>query len=163
MAESIEVRGLRELEEALRAFPAKLEKRALDGGLRAAGKVLVDEIGRRSADDPLIAHGMRIRQSPRKRRTHGAHLVIGWLRRTGAGARVAWREFGTQPHTITPKRAEALVDPDTGRFFGGAVQHPGQRPRPFVRPALQAAGSRAIKAMRAKLAAYVRRYRARGV
>ncbi len=47
-------------------------------------------------------------------------------------------EMGTRPHTIEPKRAQAL------HFFVGGnevftrrVQHPGFAPIPFLRPALE--------------------------
>jgi phage gpG-like protein len=47
-------------------------------------------------------------------------------------------EFGTQPHTIRPRSKQAL-------YWKGAehpyrsVRHPGNRPYPFLRPALLAA------------------------
>lgn len=157
MAEAMQVRGLKELEAQLRDFPPKLQKRALDSALRASGKVLVDDIQRRVADDPIIAGALRIRQQRKHRRTTGAHLVIGFLRRTGAGARAAWREFGVSPHTVKARRAKALVNPKTGAFFGTEISHPGLPARPFIRPALVAAGPRAIEAMRKRLAAYIER------
>jgi len=41
-------------------------------------------------------------------------------------------EFGTQAHILKPRRAKALR---IGDEFRAAAQHPGHRPRPFMRPA----------------------------
>lgn len=153
----MQVSGLRELERRLQEFPPQLQKRALDAALRAGGKDVVEEIQRRAADDPVIAHALRIRQQRKRRRTSGSHLVIGFLRRTGAGMRAAWREFGTSPHTIIARDAKVLAEGGAGAVFGRTVSHPGQPPRPFIRPALEAAGPRAVEIIRKRLAAYVER------
>ena len=60
-------------------------------------------------------------------------------------------EFGTRPHTITPKRGRALrfAASSAGRRLSGSprrgadvvfarhVRHPGSRPYPFMRPAFE--------------------------
>jgi len=45
-------------------------------------------------------------------------------------------EYGTAPHTITPKDAEVLVFEIEGEtVFTKRVEHPGTEPQPFLRPA----------------------------
>lgn len=45
-------------------------------------------------------------------------------------------EFGTKPHRIDSKGDYPLRNRRTGQVFGRRVQHPGNRPQPFIRPAL---------------------------
>lgn len=45
-------------------------------------------------------------------------------------------EFGTKPHQIDSKGPWPLRNKRTGQVFGRRVQHPGNRPQPFIRPAL---------------------------
>jgi HK97 gp10 family phage protein len=48
-------------------------------------------------------------------------------------------EFGTQPHVIKAKNAQALVFKVGGKtVFARQVNHPGTKARPFVRPAFEA-------------------------
>lgn len=45
-----------------------------------------------------------------------------------------WLEVGTPPHVITVKTAKVLTDGKT--FFGKSVNHPGTKPHPYFKPAL---------------------------
>lgn len=45
-------------------------------------------------------------------------------------------ELGARPHPIRVKSKKVLANTGTGEFFGKTVQHPGNRPRPHLRPAL---------------------------
>ena len=47
-------------------------------------------------------------------------------------------EYGTAPHVITPKNRKALYWPGAAHPVA-KVNHPGTRPRPFMRPALELA------------------------
>lgn len=47
-------------------------------------------------------------------------------------------EYGTAPHVITPKNKRALYWPGAAHPVA-KVNHPGTRPRPFMRPALELA------------------------
>lgn len=51
-----------------------------------------------------------------------------------------WREFGTAPHRIEVSSAEALDLPGISPDFVEYVDHPGEPPRPFMRPAAQKFG-----------------------
>lgn len=46
-----------------------------------------------------------------------------------------WVEFGTTPHTITPKRAKVLAYDDT--MYGLIVKHPGTRAQNVLRDTVQ--------------------------
>jgi len=47
-------------------------------------------------------------------------------------------EFGTRPHEIRPKRRSSLRwATDEGVFFAKLVHHPGSKPYPFFRPAIE--------------------------
>jgi len=66
-----------------------------------------------------------------------------------------WIEFGTEPHTILPKNRQAL-------FWEGAehpvkrVEHPGTKPRPFMRPSLDEQGPRFVEDIRNTIAGLAR-------
>jgi HK97 gp10 family phage protein len=48
-------------------------------------------------------------------------------------------EFGTAPHIIRPKDADALkFSGSDGPVFAKVVNHPGTRPQPFIRTTLKA-------------------------
>lgn len=44
---------------------------------------------------------------------------------------------GTRPHVIVPIKKKALANTRTGQFFGKRVNHPGTKPQPFLREAVQ--------------------------
>ena len=46
-------------------------------------------------------------------------------------------EFGTSPHDIVPVRKMVLADRKAGIIFGKLVHHPGNKPYPFMAPALK--------------------------
>jgi len=47
-------------------------------------------------------------------------------------------EMGTEPHVIVPRKAKALRFVVDGKVvFAKRVQHPGTKPRPYLRPALE--------------------------
>jgi HK97 gp10 family phage protein len=51
----------------------------------------------------------------------------------------AYVEFGTRPHKIVPKNASTLAFTINGRkVYAKAVNHPGTKAQPFVRPAFEA-------------------------
>ena len=153
--DGIEIRGLDELHRLMRELPEKIERNILRGGLRAAAKVVEDEARRLVPVAPpsggnakaygVAAGALRasIRTSMRVR------TKAGWVNaQVKAGNKQAWYahlvEFGTARHWIKPKNRKSL-------FFAGlareAVDHPGARPKPFMRPAFDANAQGAIEAM----------------
>ena len=49
----------------------------------------------------------------------------------------AYVEFGTRPHIIRARRARVLADKKANIIFGKVVRHPGSKPYPFMKPALE--------------------------
>ncbi|ATQ74854.1 hypothetical protein CR152_10210 [Massilia violaceinigra] len=143
MADS-NIRGGRELSAFLSALPAKLEKNIMRSALRAGAVVIRDEAKANvPVDQGLLQKSVRI-SSGTKRGT-----VTGTVK---AGGRMAPHahlvEYGTRPHKIEPKNAGALAI--NGTPFR-SVEHPGARPQPFMRPALDAKAPQAIEAIAAQI------------
>ncbi|MDX3074619.1 HK97 gp10 family phage protein [Streptomyces sp. MI02-7b] len=71
------------------------------------------------------------------------HRVEGGGRSVGVviGTNVSYAadvEYGTKPHVILPKNKKALYWPGAAHPVS-KVNHPGTRPRPFMRPAVELA------------------------
>lgn len=76
------------------------------------------------------------------RRSIGMDLAVAGNQMTlGVFAKARHASFveqGTRPHAIRPKRARVLRFQAGGRtVFAAHVDHPGTRPRPFLRPAIE--------------------------
>jgi phage gpG-like protein len=102
--------------------------------------------GRFSAKGNLLGLVMRSRpgepprmQSGRLRNSISVQRLNQWTVRVGTNIKYArWLEFGTRGgKVITPKRAKALFDPVSGRFFGKRVVQGAIKPRPFFRPTVR--------------------------
>ena len=150
------VTGLAELDKILKTLPAKVEGSVMRGALRAGQKVIMEEAkGMVPVDQGDLRDSIRI-QFRRK------SLKRGWVRmHLVAGNAKAWYanliEFGTasyytgkgksvrKPYQIKPKKQPGAL------LFGGKVRetvtHPGIRPRPFMRPAVDKAQGRALDAV----------------
>jgi HK97 gp10 family phage protein len=150
------VTGLADLDRILKTLPAKVEGNVMRGALRAGQKVIMEEAKALvPVDQGALRDSIRI-QFRRRRRKRGwvrMHLV--------AGNEAAWYasliEFGTasyytgkgssvgKPYKIKPKKQPGAL------LFGGKVReevtHPGIRPRPFMRPAVDKAQGRALDAV----------------
>lgn len=58
---------------------------------------------------------------------------------TGVGSNLEYaaaQELGARPHSIDAHGPYSLHNAETGEFFGPHVNHPGNRPQPYLRPAL---------------------------
>jgi hypothetical protein len=129
MADS-HVKGLPELQRFLDETPVKFQRNVLRGALRAAMNVVKPVAqGNIHSVSGLLAKGLKVGT-----RLRGG-IVTSNLRATGKHAFLAlWVEYGTGAHTITArvKRALALSIGAVVRH----IRHPGSRPKPFMRPAL---------------------------
>ena len=145
MMTDIHIKGLEGLQALLDELPARIEKNMVRGGLRAGAKVVEAEakqlcpVGKTGALKESIHVSMRTRQ--------------GRISATiSAGGGKAWYagmvEHGTARHWIKPKDRESL-------FLAGlerkAVQHPGAKKQPFMRPAIDGKASEAIETFSAYL------------
>ncbi len=149
--------------EGVRAYfeqiPEALEKKVLRGAAKAGATVIAEEAKTRSISDEVSdAVKVSTRQTEPGR-------VVSKIQVKGDGAFIApWLEYGTEPHFITVDESQRdgrgikrvnqqLRDSGGnaslvigGKFVGATVFHPGARPYPFLRPALDTKEAEAIKA-----------------
>lgn len=170
MADETTIVGGRQLAEMLRQLPVKIEKNIMRAAMRAGAAVLRGEARdlvpvdmgdlRRSIRVSTSAKGGTVKASVKagNKRAFYAHMV----------------EFGTKPHLIKVKEEDRPVNYRLtqrrgvltrvsmrtinrrglmigNNFVGPKVEHPGARPAPFMRPALDNASDRAIKAVADKV------------
>ena len=137
----VRVKGLSDLNKFLQQLPAKVEQSVLRGALRAGANVVMAEAKANDwfpVDSGQLRDGLKVSTSSRRGR------VTAKVKATGKHAFIApWLEYGTAAHKITAKKGKGL-------FFGGlfvkGVQHPGSRPKPFMRPALDGRAQDAVVA-----------------
>ena len=134
----------RELDAFLQQLPVKVERNILRAAMRAGANEF-----KKAAKDGVPVDDGDLKASIRvTTRTKGS-TVYASLK---AGGRKAphwhWVEFGTATHKIKAKPGHALS-------FGGVtvqdVNHPGAKPKPFMRPAFDSAAAVAIAAAAAKI------------
>jgi HK97 gp10 family phage protein len=139
MEDSVHVKGLSDLNRFLEQLTPKVEANVMRGALRAGMNVIkpIAQANIHSVSGKL-AKGLRVGT----RRSGGT--VTARLRATGPHARVAHLvEYGTRLHSILAKPSGWLVfrglnygPPWWRPTFTKEVLHPGTRPNPFMRPAL---------------------------
>ena len=140
----IHVRGLSDLNKLLQELPVKIERNILRGALRAGAKVIQAEA---KANVPVKNGILResIRVTGRIRgRIVTASIKAGGKTKSGDAWYARFVEFGTAAHLIQGKSGGWL---SFGGLFTKSVQHPGAKPSPFMRPALDAKSQDAILAV----------------
>lgn len=141
------VKGLAELQAFLDQLPAKMEANIMRAAMNAGAKVVLDEV---KASAPVKTGLLKAGFSNRKNRkaiSSGIRkgvVMVSIKARGKHGYLAKWIEYGTAAHFIKPKRAKSL-------FFAGlmrdGVDHPGARPKPFMRPALDTKAQEALLAV----------------
>lgn len=137
MSDTINVKGLDKLYDFLQKLPVKIEKNIARGALRAGMNVIkpVAAANVHSVSGEL-AKGLKIGTNSR------GGVVTCTLKAKGPHGYIAkWIEYGTRPHTITARDRAGL---SFGGVFFQSVQHPGTKPRPFLRPALDSQAQAAV-------------------
>lgn len=144
----------------LETIPLALHTKILRGAARAAAKVVAEEAKERSISSE-VSGAVKVSS---KQDSEG-HVIARVLVK-GPGAYIApWLEYGTDPHFIsvdpaqsggrTAGRINKLAKDDdnvvrslmiNGKFVGTTVRHPGARPHPFLRPALDIKRDEALAA-----------------
>lgn len=138
------IRGGRELDAFLQTLSVKVEKNILRSALRAGANEFKNEA---KANVPVSSG--KLRRSLRVSTKSKGGRVTASLKAGGKMASHAMLvEFGTKPHKIAPKNAEALL---VGGQVVGEVDHPGARPHPYLRPALDSKQGQAIAAVAAQV------------
>ena len=138
----IKVKGLAELQKFLDQLPAKMEANVLRGSLRSGAKVIANA-AKSNVTSVSGELAKSIRVSTRTKKSDGKVSAS-----VKTGSRAAFYahmiEFGTRPHVIKAKDKKVLRI--EGRFAGKEVKHPGAKPKPFMRPALDTQSGAAIVA-----------------
>lgn len=145
---TINVKGFAELQKVLDQLPAKMEANVIRGALRAGAKPILEAarqnapVGPTNFENITLYGGYTgalrdsIRISGRIDKRDGkitASVKSGGKTRGGADVFYAhFVEFGTRPHALSGFKKEK--------------QHPGTKPRPFMRPALDAQAGAAVAA-----------------
>jgi HK97 gp10 family phage protein len=144
MNTSVKVSGLKELNVFLDTLPDKLQKNVMRAALRAGAKVIADQ----ARENVPVASGKLKKDITIGTRSRGGVVTAS----VKAGAKSAWYakfvEFGTAAHEINAKPGSVMM-------FNGQiairVNHPGAKPQPFMRPALDARGQAAVQAVAEKM------------
>ena len=172
MSRAVPVKGLRELDRFLSVLPKNMQTGAYRAALTAAARPIRDEARLRAPKDTgEMAKG--IRTGSARRNPDGTFSISVSV--TGKHAFLAvFQEYGTVPHYITAGGSgmsarmltRAARDGGTtgvddqvlvinGNFVTGAILHPGQMARPFMRPALDIRADDAVRAFADRIRAYL--------
>jgi Bacteriophage protein of unknown function (DUF646). len=163
------VRGKSEVRAYMDALPRQIT-RMLRGAGKAGGQVIADEAKDRAASDE-VAGDIIV-----KTKRDANRIVVTVTVRPGYNwFRALWLEYGTDPHFISVSESErkgrsiGRVNQQLreaggnaslvigGKFVGETVFHPGARPYPFLRPALDVKEADAVRAAQAYINASVSR------
>jgi HK97 gp10 family phage protein len=163
MSDLVNVKGLADLQKFLDQLTPKMEANVMRGALRAGMKKVKNRaalnINSQSGD---LAKGLRI-----STRLKNGIVKSVLAARGPSGYKAMWVEFGTQRHLIKVQESEKKINykrsKKLGRvvkesmttinrrvlqigntFVGPVIEHPGSRPHPFMRPALDSEAQSAI-------------------
>lgn len=137
----IHIKGLAAMQKMLDTIPAKIEASIMRGALRAGARVIEAE----AKSNVPVKNGI-LRESIRvtgriRGRTVTASIKAGGKTKSGDAWYARFVEFGTAAHFIQGKNGGWL---SFGGLFIKSVQHPGAKPSPFMRPALDAKSQEAV-------------------
>lgn len=167
----VEVTGRSAVDAYFATLPAVFETKILPGAARAAGKVIADEAKLRV--ESSVVRDAIVTRSKREPGLVTVRVTVkkGWPASLGN-----WLEWGTAGHFISVddsqregrsvgrinklQREGALRI--NGQFVGKTVWHPGARPHPFLRPALDSKEVEARAAAQSYITTRVARLRAGG-
>lgn len=163
------VKGQAETKRFMTRLPEELVK-VLRGAGRAGANVIADEI-KGNTPSEAVRDGLRIRSRVKDGRILvKVDIKPGWGRSVGI-----WLEWGTDPHFISVDDSQRngmsvgrinrlAKEPDAGhslvigdKFVGKTVFHPGARPHPTFRPALDTKEAEAIAAAQGYIRARITR------
>lgn len=140
MSGNVHVKGLAELDKFFDDLVPKMQRNIMRGALRA-GAVPVRDQAKANVHSVTgaLKDGIKISTGVK------GGVVSAKVRVTGKHAFVAhWLEFtGAAPHWIKPRSRKSLFLAGLARE---AVYHPGFKPKPFMRPALDAQATAAVVA-----------------
>lgn len=135
----VHVKGLAELQKFLDQLPAKMEANVMRGALRAGMKEVLPAAKQNiHSVSGKLARGLEISTSTRR------GVAKASIKAKGKHDYIAkWVEFGTAAHTIAARAGGSLF---IKGLFAKLAHHPGAKPKPFMRPALDQQANAAISA-----------------
>ena len=138
------IKGGKELDAFLKTLAPKVEKNIMRAALRSGAAVFREEAKAKApVDSGALVKSIKVSTSTKKGRITAKLKVGGKL-----APHAMLVEYGTKPHKIAPKGAGGLL---IGGKVVGAVDHPGAKPHPFVRPTFDAKSTPAIEAVGKKI------------
>lgn len=152
MDTSFQITGLQELQAAMQSLPARIERNIMAGAITAGTRVILNEAKARAPEQDIRS---ALSQRQKKGRKGEVIREVYIKRKKGLDVFYAkFFEFGTasyytgkgrsvrKPYKI-PKTAGKLKIGEN--FVTGQVTHPGIKPQPFLRPALDIKAREAIR------------------
>lgn len=137
MTKLTKIQGGAELQKLLDSLAPNIERNILRSALRQGANVIRDE-AKKNVSDRTGELSKSIKVKTRSRRGNVTAQVVT----DKYYARFV--EYGTESHFIKSKDVKSL-------FFAGiarqVVEHPGAKPHPFMRPAIDAKQNEAIRAV----------------
>lgn len=166
MSDNQIITGGAALAEFLKTLPLKLEKNIMRSALAAGARVIAAEVKAKAPVGPpstenvklygayagALRDSVRVSTKNEKGGKISAKVTVGGQNKKGAKVFYAhFVEFGTKAHKIKPgkKRAMALG----GALLTTTIDHPGAKPKPFVRPAFDSKSGAAMEAVAAQIRA----------
>lgn len=158
---SVTIKGLKELDDLLKQLPAEIEANLMRSAMRSGLKEIGGIAKQMLAAEGHVQSG-ELQRSIRVTFDKKQESKYGWMRgRLLAGNKRAWYahilEFGSGKYYtgkgVKSKRAQYVIKAKNKRalFFAGSaiesVVHPGVKPAPYMRPALDSGAQRAINAV----------------
>lgn len=139
---TIELQGMDEVVRELRR--RNLDVRA---GLEAICHAGAHVVGVAAAGRAVPAVAQQIEEKTTGRRPTRVEVSVGVLKMRRGSQLPLWLEFGTRRHRIPKARKRGRKTLHFNGVFRRSVDHPGARPRPWLRPAYDASKGAAQAAM----------------
>lgn len=145
MSQQDNIGGGANLDALLQTLPAKMETNVMRSALRAGAAVYLAQVKQNiPVQQGYLRQSARI--TTRKSRDGQVSASVKVGNQLAFYAHMV--EFGTRAHIIAPKRGALQIG---GQFVAGAVEHPGARPHPFMRPAADEKFTAAVAAVQKKI------------
>ena len=151
MEPTVTITGIDEVLLRLKGLQSfEMQRKGMTLGMRKAGEFLKKLMQHKA---PVLTGALADSITVATRGTTAAEAVV----RVGPSSKIEWRarftEYGTKAHEI--KTAFVLANVSTGEFFGSAVNHPGARAHPFIRPAYDEGAEQAREIAAAAILAFI--------
>lgn len=127
---SFKLFGLKELDEALRALPREIAKKVALEALREAAEPMLAEV---RASASFKDKSGELRKSIQAKTLNRVRQGTFQLRVGPTAPHAHLIEYGTKAHRVDAKPGSVLAT--YNQVIGKHLDHPGQPPRPFFRPA----------------------------